>query len=128
MQLATFGLIASFVHSASGQRLPIRYLAYELDDAGVSVLARGLVERVGDGGWARQLPADLLASDLRPMLFARMAALAADGVTFAGAGARLLLERGVTAMWSGDQLVDMLIAPQSRGEGLGVEQPPEVEG
>ena len=87
MQLATFGLVASFVHPASGQRLPIRYLAYELDDAGVSALARGLVERVGDGGWARQLPADLLASDLRPMLFARMAALAADGVTFAGAGA-----------------------------------------
>ena len=42
----------------------------------LSALARGLVERVGDGGWARQLPADLLASDLRPMLFTRMAALA----------------------------------------------------
>jgi hypothetical protein len=127
MQLATFGLVASFVHPASGQRLPIRYLAWELDDAGVSALARGLVERVGDGGWARQLPADLLASDLRPMLFTRMAALAGDGVTFAGAAARLLLDREVTAMWSGDQPVDLLVAPQSRGEGLGVEQPPQVD-
>ena len=127
MQLATFGLVASFVHPASGQRLPIRYLAWELDDAGVSALARGLVERVGDGGWARQLPADLLASDLRPMLFTRMAALAGDGVTFAGAAARLLLDRDVTAMWSGDQPVDLLVAPQSRGEGLGVEQPPQVD-
>jgi hypothetical protein len=128
MQLATFGLIASFADPASGQRLPIRYLAYELDDASVSVLARSLVERVGDGGWARQLPPDLLASDLRPMLFARMAALAADGVTFAGAGARLLLERGVTAMWSGDQPVEALVTPLSRGEGLGVERPPQVDG
>ncbi len=128
MQLATFGLIASFVHSASGQRLPIRYLAYELDDASVSILARSMVERVGDGGWARQLPADLVASDLRAMLFMRMAALATDGVTFAGAGARLLLERGVTAMWSGDHPVDGLVTPLSRGEGLGVEQPPQVDG
>ena len=123
MQLATFGLVASFVHPASGQRLPIRDLAWELDDAGVSALARGLVERVGDGGWARQLPADLLASDLRPMLFTRMAALAGDGVTFAGAAARLLLDRDVTAMWSGDQAVDLLGA-QTRG---GVEQPPQVD-
>jgi hypothetical protein len=126
MQLATFGQIASFVHADSGHRLPIRFLAYELDDAGVSILARCLVERVGDGGWARQLPADLLASDLRPMLFSRMAALAADGVTFAGAGAQLILERGATAMWSGDLPVDALVAPGSRGEGLGVERPPEV--
>jgi hypothetical protein len=128
MQLATFGLIASFVDQASGQRLPIRYLAYELDDASVSILARGLVERVGDGGWARQLPPDLLASDLRPMLFARMAALAGEGVTFAGAGARLLLERGVTAMWSGEQQVELLVTPLSRGEGLGAERPPQVDG
>jgi hypothetical protein len=126
MQLATFGQIASFVHAETGTRLPIRFLAYELDDTGVSVLARCLVERVGDGGWARQLPADLLASDLRPLLFARMAALAADGVTFAGAGARLILERGATAMWSGDLPVDALIVPGGRGEGLAVERPPEV--
>lgn len=126
MQLATFGQIASFVHADTGTRLPIRFLAYELDDTGVSVLARCLVERVGDGGWARQLPADLLASDLRPLLFARMAALAADGVTFAGAGARLILERGATAMWSGDLPVDALIVPGGRGEGLAVERPPEV--
>ena len=126
MQLATFGQVASFVHPDSGTRLPIRFLAYELDDAGISTLARCLVERVGDGGWARQLPADLLASDLRPMLFARMAALAAEGVTFAGAGARLILDRGVTAMWSGDLPVDALIVPGGRGEGLAVERPPEV--
>ncbi len=128
MQLATFGQVASFVHAASGQRLPIRYLAYELDDAGVSILARCLVERVGDGGWARQLPADHIASDLRPLLFSRMAALAAEGVTFAGAGAQLLLDVGATAMWSGDLPVEALIAPGARGEGLGIEQPPEVEG
>ena len=126
MQLATFGQIACFVHEDSGQRLPIRFLAYELDDAGVSILARCLVERVGDGGWARQLPSDLLASDLRPMLFSRLAALATEGVTFAGAGAQLILERGATAMWSGDLPVDALVTPGSRGEGLGVERPPEV--
>lgn len=128
MQLATFGQIASFVDEGSGQRLPIRYLAYALDDAEVSLLARCLLERVGDGGWARQLPADLVASDLRPMLFSRMAALAAEGVTFGGAGAQLLLERGVTAMWSGEQPVPSLVAPGARGEGLGVEAPPEVGG
>lgn len=128
MQLATFGQIASFVHSGSGQRLPIRYLAYELDDASVSLLAACLLERVGDGGWARQLPPDLVASELRPLLFARMASLAAEGVTFAGAGARLLLERGATAMWSGDLPVDALITPDARGEGLGVERPPQVDG
>lgn len=126
MQLATFGQIASFVHADSGTRLPIRFLAYELDDAGVSMLARCLVERVGDGGWARQLPADLLASDLRPLLFARMAALAAEGVTFAGGGAQLILERGATAMWSGDLPVNALIVPAGRGERLAVERPPEV--
>ncbi len=127
MQLATFGQIASFIHDGSGQRLPIRYLAYELDDAGVSLLARCLVERVGDGGWSRQLPADLVASDLRPMLFARMAALAVEGVTFAGAGAQLLLDRGATAMWTGDLPVGSLIAPGARGEGLQVETPPQVD-
>jgi hypothetical protein len=126
MQLATFGQIASFVHADSGTRLPIRFLAYELDDAGVSILARSLVERVGDGGWARQLPADLLASDLRPLLYGRMAALAAEGVTFAGAGAQLILDRGATAMWSGDQPVEALIVPGARGEGLAVERPPEI--
>lgn len=128
MQLATFGQIASFVHAESGGRLPIRYLAYELDDADVTTLAACLVERVGDGGWARQLPAEGIASDLRPLLFVRMAALAAEGVTFAGAGARLLLERGVTAMWSGDQPVEALVSPGTRGEGLRLERPPEVGG
>lgn len=126
MQIATFGQIASFIHADSGQRLPIRYLAYELEDAGVSVLATSLLERVGDGGWARQLPPDLVASELRPLLFARMATLATEGVTFAGAGARLILERGATAMWSGDLAVDALISPAARGEGLHVERPPDV--
>lgn len=127
MQLATFGQIASFTDPVSGQRLPIRYLAYALDDAAVGMLATCLVERVGDGGWARQLPPGLLAATLRPLLFARMAALAADGVTFAGAGARLLLERGATPMWSGELPVDALVTPDARGEGLSVERPPRVD-
>ena len=60
MKLATFGEIASFVHADTGQRLPIRYAAYLLGDAELSVLAESLVERIGDGGWARQLPPGIL--------------------------------------------------------------------
>lgn len=124
MQLATFGLIANFLEPQSGQRLPIRYLAYSLGDADVTLLASCLVERVGDGGWARPLAADEVASDLRPRLFVLMAMRAAEGVTFAAGGAQLLLDRGVTAMWSGEQPVTTLIAPGKRGEGLRLEPPP----
>jgi hypothetical protein len=117
MQLATFGQIASFVEPRSGQRLPIRYLAYALDDGDLTLLAASLVERVGDGGWARQLPGAEVASALRPRLFVLMAMRAAEGVTFVGAGAQMLLDRGVTAMWSGEQAIDALITLGDGGGG-----------
>jgi hypothetical protein len=126
VKLATFGEIASFSHRHSGQRMPIRYLAYALEDAEVSLLADCLLERVGDGGWARQLPPKMLVSQLRPLLYVRMATLAQPGITFAGAGAQLLLDMGVTAQWTGDLPIDALISPEERGEGLDVERPPVI--
>ena len=53
MKLATFGEIASFVDSSSGQRLPIRYASYLLGDTDVATLAASLLDRVGDGGIGR---------------------------------------------------------------------------
>lgn len=121
MNLATFGEIASFVEPRSGQRLPIRYAAYSLDDASVRTLASWLLDRVGDGGWARQLPADLPPEQLRPLLYVRMATLAGPGVTFGGAGARMLLDLGATAQWTGDLPIGRVVGPGPGGEGLVVE-------
>lgn len=126
MKLATFGEIASFVHPESGQRLPIRYAAYLLGDAELSTLAESLIERVGDGGWARQLPPGIVASELRALLFVRMAALAQPGITFAGRGAQILLDLGAVAQWSGDLPIDALVTAAARGEGLEVERPPRI--
>ncbi|HYN64794.1 MAG TPA: hypothetical protein VES36_09355 [Candidatus Limnocylindrales bacterium] len=126
MKLATFGEIASFIEPRSGQRLPIRYAAYHLDDAELATLADCLVERVGDGGWARQLPPGMLASELRPLLFVRMAALAVPTITFLGRGAQILLDMGATAQWTGDLPIDSLVTPAAHGEGLELEQPPHI--
>jgi hypothetical protein len=126
MKVATFGEIASFVEPRTGQRLPIRYASYLLDDTGLTILAECLVERVGDGGWARQLPPGMLASELRPLLFVRMAVLAVPGITFLGRGAQILLDLGATAQWTGDLPIDTLVTPSPRGEGLDVEQPPHI--
>jgi hypothetical protein len=126
MRLATFGEIASFVEPRSGQRLPIRYAAYALDDGEVAILASTLLERVGDGGWARQLPPSLPATQLRPLLFVRMAALAGPGITFAGAGAGILLGMGATAQWTGDLPIDRIVGPDPRGDGIAVEDRPQL--
>ncbi|MEP6469948.1 MAG: hypothetical protein ABJC24_09280 [Chloroflexota bacterium] len=126
MKVATFGEIASFVEPRTGQRLPIRYASYLLEDTDVTTLAECLVERVGDGGWARQLPPGMLASELRPLLFVRMATLAVPTITFLGRGAQILLDMGATAQWTGDLPIDILVTPSSRGEGLDVEQPPNI--
>lgn len=126
MKLATFGEIASFIHPESGQRLPIRYAVYLLGDADVSALGDSLLERVGDGGWARQLPPGSPASELRSLLFVRMAALAQPGITFAGRGAQILLDLGAVAQWTGDLPIDVLVTPSPRGEGLAVENPPRI--
>jgi hypothetical protein len=126
MKVATFGEIASFVDAQSGQRLPIRYATYLLDDAQLTTVAECLVERVGDGGWARQLPPGMLASELRPLLFVRMAALAQPGITFLGRGAQILMDLGAVAQWTGDLPIDALITPSARGEGLDLEQPPRI--
>lgn len=126
MKVATFGEIASFIEPRSGQRLPIRYATYLLDDAELSTMAECLVERVGDGGWARQLPPGMLASELRPLLFVRMAALAVPGITFLGHGAQILLDLGADAQWTGDLPIDALVTPAARGEGLEREQPPQI--
>lgn len=126
MMLATFGEIASFVEPRSGQRLPIRYAAYALDDASVQTLASTLLDRVGDGGWARQLPRDLPPVQLRPLLYLRMATLAGPGVTFGGAGARLLLDLGATAQWTGDLPIGRIVGPGAGGEGIAVEEAPQL--
>jgi hypothetical protein len=126
MKLATFGEIASFVDSSSGQRLPIRYASYLLGDTDVATLATSLLERVGDGGWARQLPPGMPIGELRPLLFVRMAALAAPGVTFAGRGAQLLLDLGAVAQWTGDLPIDALSTPTADGHGLDLERPPRI--
>jgi hypothetical protein len=126
MKLATFGEIASFVEPRTGQRLPIRYAPYLLEDHDLTMVAECLLERVGDGGWARQLPPGMLASELRPLLYVRMAALAQPGITFAGRGAQILLDLGATAQWTGDLPIDTLLTPSARGAGLQVEQPPRI--
>jgi hypothetical protein len=126
MKVATFGEIASFIEPQSGQRLPIRYATYLLEDAELTTLAECLVERVGDGGWARQLPPGMPASELRPLLFVRMAALAVPTITFLGRGAQILLDMGATAQWTGDLPIDSLVTPVAGGHGLGVEQPPHI--
>jgi hypothetical protein len=126
MKLATFGEIASFVHPQSGQRLPIRYACYLFDDADLATLAACLLERVGDGGWSRQLPSGIPAATLRPMLFARMAALAIPGITFAGRGAQILQDLGAVAQWAGDLPIDALVSPAADGAGLEVERPPNI--
>jgi hypothetical protein len=126
MKIATFGEIASFIEPGSGQRLPIRYASYLLDEAEVGTMAECLVERVGDGGWARQLPSGMRASELRPLLFVRMAALAIPGITFAGRGAQILLDLGATAQWTGDLPIDRLVTPAANGEGMETEQPPHI--
>lgn len=126
MKLATFGEIASFVEPRSGLRLPIRYAAYALEDAEVTLLARCLLERVGDGGWARQLPTGTPASQLRPLLYVRMATLAGPAVTFGGRGAQMLLDMGATAQWTGDLPIDQLVTPTSGGAGLDLERPPDI--
>jgi hypothetical protein len=126
MKLATFGEIASFVHAGSGQRLPIRYASYLLDDTELSIVAESLVERVGDGGWARQLPPGILASELRPLLFVRMAALAQPGITFVGRGAQILLDLGAVAQWTGDLPIEALVTPSAGGEGLAVEHASDI--
>jgi hypothetical protein len=128
MKLATFGEIASFVHPESGQRLPIRYAAYLLDDADLATLGASLIERVGDGGWARQLPPGVAASELRSLLFVRMATLAQPGITFAGRGAQILMDLGAVAQWDGDLPIEALVTPTARGEGLDVERPPRIPG
>ena len=127
MKLATFGEIASFVHPESGQRLPIRYAAYLLNTADLGTLAASLLERVGDGGWARQLPRDLPVSELRPLLFVRMAALAQPGITFAGRGAQILLDLGAVAQWTGDLPIDVLVTATGQGDGIAIERPPQIE-
>jgi hypothetical protein len=127
VKLATFGEIASFVHPESGQRLPIRYAAYLLSAADLGTLAASLLERVGDAGWARQLPRDIPASELRSLLFVRMAALAQPGITFAGRGAQTLLDLGAVAQWTGDLPIDVLVTPGERGEGITLERPPQIE-
>ena len=126
MKVATFGEIASFVEPRSGLRLPIRYASYLLGDTDLTTLAECMVERVGDGGWARQLPPGVRASELRPLLFVRMAALAVPTITFLGRGAQILLDMGATAQWTGDLPIDSLVTPASGGEGLDVEQPPRI--
>jgi hypothetical protein len=126
MKVATFGEIASFIEPRTGQRLPIRYASYVLEDAQLATLAECLVERVGDGGWARQLPPGMPASDLRPLLFVRMAALAVPTITFLGRGAQILLDMGATAQWTGDLPIDSLITPVPGGMALDVEQPPRI--
>jgi len=126
MKLATFGEIASFVEPRSGLRLPIRYAAYALEDAEVSLLAQCLLERVGDGGWARQLPAGTPTSQLRPLLYVRMATLAGPAVTFGGKGAQMLLDMGATAQWTGDLPIDQLVTPAAGGAGLDLERPPNI--
>jgi hypothetical protein len=126
MKLATFGEIASFVEPRSGLRLPIRYAAYALEDAEVTLLAQCLLERVGDGGWARQLPTGTPASQLRPLLYVRMATLAGPAVTFGGKGAQMLLDMGATAQWTGDLPIDELVTPTPGGAGLDLERPPDI--
>jgi hypothetical protein len=126
MKVATFGEIASFVEPQSGQRLPIRYASYVLGDADLATVAGCLVERVGDGGWARQLAPGMTAAELRPLLFVRMATLAVPTITFLGRGAQILLDLGATAQWTGDLPIDRLVTPAARGEGLDVEQPPHI--
>lgn len=126
MKVATFGEIASFIEPGSRQRLPIRYATYLLGDHELTTLAECLVERVGDGGWARQLPPGMLPSELRPLLFVRMAALAVPGITFLGRGAQILLDLGAVAQWTGDLPIESLATPAARGEGLDVEQPPHI--
>jgi hypothetical protein len=126
MKVATFGEIASFVHSESGQRLPIRYAAYLLGDADLTALGASLVERVGDGGWARQLPPGRVTSEMRPLLFIRMATLAQPGITFVGRGAQILMDLGAVAQWEGDLPIEALVTPADRGEGLDVERPPRI--
>lgn len=126
MKLAIFGEIASFVEPRSSVRLPIRYAAYALQDAEVSLLAQCLLEKVGDGGWARQLPLGMPASQLRPLLYVRMAALAGPAVTFGGRGAQMLLDMGATAQWTGDLPIDQLITPAALGEGIDLERPPNI--
>jgi hypothetical protein len=126
MKLATFGEIASFVDSSSGQRLPIRYACYLFGDSDVATLAASLLERVGDGGWARQLPAGIPNGELRPLLFVRMAALAVPGITFAGRGAQLLLDLGAVAQWTGDLPIEALVTPSAGGIGLELERPPRI--
>jgi hypothetical protein len=126
MKLATFGEIASFVEPRSGLRLPIRYAAYALEDAEVTLLAQCLLERVGDGGWARQLPTGTPASQLRPLLYVRMATLAGPAVTFGGKGAQMLLDMGATAQWTGDLPIDELVTPTAGGAGLDLERPPDI--
>ena len=126
MKLATFGEIASFVHPQSGLRLPIRYACYLVDEADLTTLAACLLERVGDGGWARQLPPGMPASELRPVLFSRMAALAVPGITFAGRGAQMLQDLGAVAQWAGDLPIDALVTPAAGGQGVEVERPPNI--
>jgi hypothetical protein len=128
MKLATFGEIASFVDASSGQRLPIRYTSYLLSDDDLTTLAECLVERVGDGGWARQLPPNIPPNELRPLLFSRMAVLAVPGITFAGRGAQILIDLGAVAQWSGDLPIDALISPATGGRGLELERPPRIPG
>jgi hypothetical protein len=126
MKLATFGEIASFVEPRSGLRLPIRYAAYALEDAEVSLLAQCMLERLGDGGWARQLPSGTPTSQLRPLLYVRMATLAGPAVTFGGKGAQMLLDMGATAQWTGDLPIDQLVTPAAGGVGLDLERPPNI--
>jgi hypothetical protein len=126
MKVATFGEIASFIEPRTGQRLPIRYASYVLADAEVATLAECLVERVGDGGWARQLPAGMPPAELRPLLFVRMAALAVPTITFLGRGGQILLDMGATAQWTGDLPIESLVTPVPGGAGLNVEQPPRI--
>jgi hypothetical protein len=126
MKVATFGEIASFVEPRTGQRLPIRYASYVLGDADLAAVAECLVERVGDGGWARQLPPGMPASELRPLLFVRMAALAVPTITFLGRGAQILLDMGATAQWTGDLPIESLVTPVAGGQALDVEQPPRI--
>jgi hypothetical protein len=126
MKLATFGEIASFVHPQSGLRLPIRYACYLLDEADVSTLAACLLERVGDGGWARQLPTGIPPADLRPLLFSRMAALAVPGITFAGRGGQILQDLGAVAQWAGDLPIDAVVTPAADGRGIELERPPHI--
>jgi hypothetical protein len=126
MKVATFGEIASFIEPRTGQRLPIRYACYVLADSELATLSECLVERVGDGGWVRQLPGGIPPGELRTVLFARMAVLAVPTITFLGRGAQILLDMGATAQWTGDLPIDTLITPVAGGAGLDVEQPPRI--